>query len=65
MAKLGARNMLPHHDVRSLEFRLDRPYDETSPGTVFHPNGTQMACMDRALTVVLVREALNLMLGEP
>lgn len=47
-------------DIRALEHRTDRSYDESDPATIMHPNGTRMATFDRALAAALTREVLDL-----
>jgi len=49
-------------NVDSLEYRADRPYDETAPATVIHPNGTLIKIGQRhdGLAAACVREVLAL-----
>ena len=44
--------------VDDLEHRGERPYDESDPSKILHPNGTRLVCGDRALVAALVRASL-------
>lgn len=47
-------------EMLQFEFRGDRPaYDEQSPSTIRHPNGSVLACGDRALCGALTKHVLD------
>lgn len=35
-------------EPNAIELRFDRPYDERSPGTLIHPNGSHVCSLSRA-----------------
>lgn len=49
-------------DVDALEFRGDKPYDEQTPATVLHPNGSLIRIGQRNddLAAAVTREVLTL-----
>lgn len=48
------------NDVETLllEHRYNRPYDEQTPSTLIHPNGTLACSYDRPLLNAMAREVL-------